>query len=153
MKNKYMHDNPNRTTPIGLSRYAREFFNCAMITDEKLGHQLNVAPIPVMYLIAHSIELCLKSYLLFKGVPLIDLKRKYGHDLIKCFKKAKELELDKIVNLNKIEQDAFVILNELYSTKQLNYIVTGVNFFPNFELILLVSKKLLDSICPLVGYK
>jgi hypothetical protein len=149
-----MHDDPDKTTPIGLARYAREFFNCAMITDAKPGHQLGVAPIPVMYLIAHSIELCLKSYLLSKGVSLIDLKRKYGHNLIKCFKKAKEFGLDKTgVNFNENEEHALFILNELYSTKQLNYIVTGGNIFPNFELILSASKKLLDSICPLVGYR
>jgi hypothetical protein len=150
-----MHNDQNKTTPIGLARYARKFFNCALAADEKMGHKLGFAPIPVMYLVAQSIELCLKSYLIFKGVPLNDLRKKYGHDLIKSLKKAKELGLDRdtSVNLNEAEQYALVVLNELYSTKQLNYIVTGGKVFPVFELIQTVSTKLLDAICPLVGYR
>ena len=82
---KRMRDDPHRTTPIGLARYAREFFDCALAADDKVGHRPGfeiIAPIPVMYLIGHSIELCLKSYLVFKDVPLPELRsNKYGHDL------------------------------------------------------------------------
>src|SRR5437868_6800334 len=90
-----MHDDPERTTPVGLARYARAFFDCALAADDKVGHRPGfeiIAPIPVMYLVGHSIELCLKSYLTFRGVPLSDLRtKKYGHDLLKCLKKSKEL--------------------------------------------------------------
>jgi len=106
-----------------------------------------------MYLVGHSIELCLKSYLTFQGVPLSDLRtKKYGHDLVKCLKKAKELGLNTHVNLDDGERHALAVLNELYSTKQLNYIVTGAKEFPVFGPIQTVNRKLLDGICPLVGY-
>lgn len=152
-----MHNDPKKTTPIGLARYAREFFDCALAADDKVGHRSGfeiIAPIPVMYLVGHSIELCLKSYLAFQGVPLSDLRaRKYGHDLVKCFKKAKELGLNTYVELDNGEQHALTVLNELYSTKQLNYIVTGAKEFPVFGPIQIVNSKLLDIICPLVGWK
>jgi hypothetical protein len=150
-----MHDDPERTTPVGLARYAREFFDCALAADDKVGHRPSfeiIAPIPVMYLVGHSIELCLKSYLAFRDVPLSDLRtKKYGHDLVKCLKKAKELGLNAHVKLDDGEQHALTVLNELYSTKQLNYIVTGAKEFPVFGPIQTVNTKLLDAICPLVG--
>mgnify|MGYP001619690979 CR=1 FL=1 len=153
-----MHDDPKRTTSIGLARYAREFFDCALAADDKVGHrpgfEIIARAIPVMYLVGHSIELCLKSYLIFRGVPLSDLKtKKYGHDLVKCLKKAKELGLNTYVELDDGEHDALTVLNELYATKQLNYIVTGTKRFPVFGPIQTLSTKLLDAICPLVGYR
>ena len=152
-----IHNDPNRTNAIGIARYAREFYATAIAADNDVGMKPGfeiVAPIPVMYLVGHSIELGLKSYLLYKGVPLDDLpKKKYGHDLIKCFMKAKELGLLDVVNFEQGEIEGLEVLNELYSTKQLNYIVTGSKQFPVFGPIEVFCRKLLDGVCPYVGYK
>jgi hypothetical protein len=152
-----MRDDPERTTPVGLARYAREFFDCALAADDKVGKSPGfeiIAPIPVMYLVGHSIELCLKAYLAFHRVPLNELRsKKYGHDLEKCLKKAKELGLNSLVKLDAGELHAFTVLNELYSTRQLNYIVTGAKQFPVFGPIETSCRKFLDAICPLVGYR
>jgi hypothetical protein len=106
-----------------------------------------------MYLVGHSIKLILKSFLIYHGVPLRDLKKKYGHNLEKCFKKAKELGLNNHISLDEVEVGAFVVLNELYSTKQLNYIVTGGKQYPVFGPIQSLCDRLLNAICPLVGYR
>lgn len=152
-----MLDDPKGTTPVGLARYAREFFEAALAVDDKMGQRPGyeiIAPIPVMYLVGHSIELCLKSYLVFRGVPLSDLKtKKYGHDLEKCLKKAKEIGLNAHVQLDNGELYALNVLNKLYFTKQLNYIVTGAKEFPIFGPIQTVCTKLLEAICPLVEYR
>ena len=152
-----MQDDPQRTTPVGLARYARDFFDYALAADAKVGERPGfeiIAPVPVMYLVGHSIELCLKSYLAFHGVSLKKFRsKKYGHDLERCYKKAKELGLNAHVTLNDGELHAFAVLNDLYSTKQLNYIVTGAKQFPVFGPIETVCRKLLDGICPVVGYK
>lgn len=143
-----------KTTPIGLANYAEEFFDCALISDEHLGQKLGyeiIAPIPVMYLASHSIELCLKAYLLYKAVPLSELKKRdYGHDLIKCLKKANKLGLGDHVNLDDSELNALTLLNNLYLRKELNYIVTGEKEFPVFGFIQSICTKLIDYICPLV---
>lgn len=152
-----MIDNSKRTIAIGFARYSNEFFECAVAADEKVGLNPSyeiIAPIPVMYLTAHSIELCLKSYLLFHGVQLEELKsNKYGHNLEKCLKEAKRLGLDTHVTIDDGELNTISVLNELYSTKQLNYLVTGEKNFPVFGSIQIVCEKLLTAICPLVGFR
>jgi hypothetical protein len=49
-----LHEDPERTTSIGLARYATEFFETALAADDKLGKKEGyeiVAPIPVMFLV------------------------------------------------------------------------------------------------------
>ena len=151
------HTDPIRTTPIGMARYARDFFDTAMAADEDVGMRPGyeiIAPVPVMYLVGHAIELGLKSYLLHHGVTLDELpKRKYGHNLEKCFKKAKELGLSQIVSFEDGEVEGMRVLNELYCTKQLNYIESGAKQFPVFGLIQGFCTKLLNGVGPHVGYK
>lgn len=152
-----MHDNPSRTKPAGLARYANEFFEAALAADDKLGTKPGyeiIAPTPVLYLTGHAIELILKAYLLEKGVHLSELRRKsYGHNLNKCITKANQLGLNTIVTLDAGEQEALQVLNELYKTKQLNYIVTGSKTYPSFGPLETLTKKLLSAIGPTVGYK
>ncbi|PKN84168.1 MAG: hypothetical protein CVU51_10995 [Deltaproteobacteria bacterium HGW-Deltaproteobacteria-1] len=151
-----MHDDPTRTTPIGLARYAREFYDAAIIVDEKLclrhGYEL-VPSVPVMYLTAHSIELILKAFLLFKGVSLTKLKCKYGHDIEKAFSKANELGLDESVKFDLNEVAVLKTLNVLYSSRQLNYIIKGTKQFPAFAMIRTLAAKMLNTIAPMVGFR
>ena len=150
-----MHENAERTKPIGLARYAADFYEAAMGADRTLGMKPGYetfAPIPVLYLVGHSIELSLKAFLLHKGVGLRELRRHFGHDLHECLKKAKELGLLHVVTFDKHELGAFAALNNLYSTKQLEYIVTGAKTFPIFGHLQSMSSKLLATVGPLVGY-
>jgi len=152
-----MTDAPARTTPLGLINYSKSFRDAALAVDDKLGIKKGseiIALVPVMYLIAHSMELSLKAFLLHKGVELKDLKKQkeYGHNLVKCFKKAKELGLGSIVDVDKLEEKAFEALNNLYCKKELNYIVTGYNQYPVFIFLETLSKKLLLEIGREVGY-
>ncbi len=151
-----MHGDPNRTSPIGLVRYAKQFFESALAADDKVGAKPGfemIAPVPVMYLVGHSIELGLKAYLVAEGVNLRDLPRKYGHDLEKSFKKAKELGLLNIVKFEDSDVEGMKVLNQLYSTKQLNYFVRGAKTFPVFGCIQAFNQKLLEGVGPHVGYR
>ena len=63
---QHAHEDPLRTTPIGMARYACEFMEAALAADEKMGATRGadrdiVAPIPVMFLVGQSIELALKA--------------------------------------------------------------------------------------------
>lgn len=150
-----MHKDPERTKPIGLARYAADFHEAAMGADRTFGMKPGYeifAPIPVLYLIGHSMELSLKAFLLHKGVGLQELRKHFGHDLHKCLKKAKEHGLLNVVTFDEHELGAFAVLNDLYSTKQLEYIVTGAKTFPIFGHLQSMSSKLLATIGPLVGY-
>jgi hypothetical protein len=48
---------------------------------------------------------------------------------------------------------AIEILNTLYSTKQLEYIVTGAKQYPLFGLIETFSAKLFNAVAALVGLR
>lgn len=153
---RHVHEDPKRTTPIGLVRYAKEFHDAALGTDDTLGMKPGyeiIAPVPVLCLIGHSMELSLKAFLLHNGVTLRELRIQFGHNLGKCFKKAKELGLLGAVAFDEHELGAFSVLNELYSTKQLEYIVTGAKTFPIFGHIQSMSQKLVETIGSMVGYK
>ena len=151
-----MHEDPGRTRPVGLARYAKEFHEAAEAADRALGHKPGfeiVAPIPVLYLIGHSIELSLKAFLVHRGVGLRELRTQFGHSLHRCLKRAKELGLLDILAFDEHELGAFAVLDDLYSTKQLEYIVTGAKSFPIYGHLQSMSAKLLGSVGPLVGYK
>jgi len=140
-----------------MARYSHEFIEAALAVEEKIGNRQRfeiVAPIPVLYLIGHSIELSLKSFLLHKEVPLRELrsKRHFGHSLHSCLRKAKELGLLEHVQFTGQEEGAFEILDRLYSTKQLEYIVTGAKQFPVFGLVELFAVKLFNAVSVIVGF-
>ena len=149
-----MHNDPSRTTPLGMARYAHDFLEAALAVDGKVGEQSGyeiVAPIPALYLIGHSIELSLKAYLLSQDAKLRQLKN-IGHDLHAAFRKAKELGLLGHVKVHGVEEGALEILNQLYSTKQLEYIVTGAKHFPVFGHVETFAVRLFNSVSKVVGY-
>ena len=138
----------------GYARYAREFHDSALAADDAVGTRKGydiIAPAPVMYLFGHSIELILKSYLAHNGVNENKL-RKIGHNLEKCYKKAKELGLNSVVNLDAENIEVLKVLNALYQSKQLNYMDTGRKTFPIIGPLQTLCVVLLDSIGPEVGY-
>jgi hypothetical protein len=151
-----MRDDPSRTTPLGMIRYSHDFLKAAKIVDENIGNQPGfevVAPIPALYLVGHSIELSLKSFLLHKGISLRELRsRYYGHNLDACLEKGKRLGLLTYVQFTDQEYRAFEALNTLYSAKQLEYIVTGEKHFPIFGLIELFAVKLCKVVSYIVGF-
>ena len=150
-----LHEDPERTTSIGMARYATEFFEAALAADDKLGRTEGyeiTAPIPVMFLVGQAVELALKAYLLAKGVGVRELRRNYGHELHRSLRKAKELGLADVVALSAEEEGVLGLLDSLYSTKQLQYIVTGAKTFPVFGPLESVARKLVYGIAPVAGY-
>jgi hypothetical protein len=150
-----LHEDPERTTSIGMARYATEFFEAALAADDKLGTKEGyeiVAPIPVMFLVGQAVELALKAYLLAKGVELRLLRRHYGHELHRSLRKAKELGLADVVPLSDEEEGTLSLLDALYATKQLQYIVTGAKTFPVFGPLESVARKLIYGIAPVAGF-
>jgi hypothetical protein len=155
MPTRHLHDDPERTTPIGLARYACEFMEAALAADDKMGrregHEI-VAPVPVMFLVGQSVELALKAFLLSKGIPLSKLRQDYGHELHRSLRKAKELGLFAIAPLADDELETIELLDLLYSSKQLQYIVSGVKTFPVFGPLERATLRLLHGVCPAVGF-
>lgn len=155
MNHHRLHEDPARTKPIGLARYAADFFDAAIAADDVLGHRTGyeiTAPVPVMFLVGQAIELALKAFLLHRGVELRQLRYDYGHELHRALKKAKELGLYKLVPLTTEEEAMVELLNTLYASKQLQYIVSGPKTYPVFGPLEAVARKLVFGIGPVVGY-
>jgi hypothetical protein len=146
---------PGQTTPHGIIRYASEFYQAARAVDDTVGRKIGyeiVAPIPALFLIAQSIELSLKALLLNRGVPLEKLKHKYGHNLRRALRKAKEFGLLSLVSLTPDEERLLGLLDDLYSSKQLQYIVTGMKTFPSYGILEGVAMRLLEAIAEHVKF-
>jgi len=104
---------------IGLWRYAKEFFEGA----ESIKDDLNVVK---YYLYGHSIELALKSVLVFRGESEKNLKKDFGHNLLKL--------IDHVYKDNKREfydkRDLIRLLNTYYEKKMFEYIFEGYKKLP-----------------------
>lgn len=144
----------DRTTAIGLARYAFEYIEAALVVDDHMGQRKEfkvVAPIPALYLAGHGIELSLKAYLRHHGVSVRKLQ-KLGHDLDRCYRRAIELGLHKIFKPHIAEEGALELLNGLYAAKELEYIRTGMKHFPTFALVSRLAVRLHNAAAPHVGF-
>ena len=125
------------------------------MADDKMGKKAGfeiVAPVPVMFLVGQAIELALKAFLLARGVTLRKLRTDYGHELHRSLRKAKELGLSVLIPLSEEDQHVLDLLDALYSSKQLQYIVTGAKTFPVFGPLQSVALRLICGIGGEVGY-
>lgn len=145
----------NRTTAVGLARYAIEFYEAAVVADEGLEDRpefIRVASVPILFLTAHAIELILKSYLRHRGYTLDQILR-LRHNLKKAWKAAVTHEVEKIVVLNQDDLEVLRLISDLHSSTQLRYIVTGAKTVPTFGALQELAEKLLNAIGPAVGYR
>lgn len=144
----------DRTTAIGLARYAYDYIGAAMLAERNDPEPNPISPVPAYFLALHGIELTLKSYLRHKGVTAKELRgQKYGHDLHACHKKAKELGLQSIFNEQANDADAMRMLVGLNEHQGLRYIKTGMKHFPLWSLVQPLAVRLHQAVAPEVGYK
>lgn len=144
----------DRTTAIGLARYAYEYIEAAMLVEQSGRPSKQIAPVPAYFLALHGIELTLKSYLRHKCVSAKELRgRKYGHDLHACHKKAKELGLHYIFKEQANDADAMCMLVGLNEHQGLRYIRTGLKHFPLWSLVEPLAVRLHQAVATEVGYK
>lgn len=148
-KKQNPHFDPQRVKPIGMLRYAIEYYAMAIIAERELGKEVGhvtVAPAPVNFALGLAIELGLKAFLLQTGTSLEDIKKEIGHDLEACMRKAKAAGLGEYLVLYKVDDEVVSILNSLYASRELEYIVTGLKVAPKFNPLQSFSKWLLLSV-------
>ena len=144
----------DRTTAIGLARYAYEYIEAAILVERNDQTPTHISPIPAYFLAMHGIELTLKSYLRHMGLTVKELRGpKYGHDLHACHKKAKELGLHDAFREQPIDADAMRMLIGLNEHQGLRYIKTGMKQFPLWSLVEPLAVRLHQAVAPVVGYK
>ncbi len=147
-----------RTTAIGLAHYAYEFLEAAMVVDETTGGQPgheHVSPVPAYYLAMHSIELSLKAYLCSCGMTIDKLDKKpYGHNIRKCYLKARELGLRKHFEIVCSDLQAIRMLMKLNAGRAhaLRYFKRGEKHYPSWAMVEPLAVRLHQVVASLVGY-
>ncbi|WP_156529203.1 hypothetical protein [Caballeronia udeis] len=147
----------DRTTAIGLARFAYEYIDASRVVDnhhadKHPGEQ--ISPMPAYFLVHHGIELTLKAYLRHAGVTIRELgSKKYGHDLHACYRKAKELGLLNIFNETSNDLNAMQMLVGLNDRHGLRYIRTGMKQFPLWSIVEPLAVRLHQAVAPVVGYR
>lgn len=146
-----------RTSAIGLTRYAYEYLEAAMVVDEHCGaapQYSHISPTPAYYLLSHSVELTLKSYLRHCGITVKQLSsREYGHDLNASYQKAKELGLQNLFHPTEDDTRALAMLVAINESHELRYIRTGLKEFPSWAIVEPFAVRLHQAVSPHVGYK
>ncbi|NIF40110.1 hypothetical protein F3J14_04180 [Burkholderia sp. Tr-862] len=149
-------DEEEKTTAIGLARYAYEYIEAAMLVDDdqaKRNPGAQISPVPAYFLAHHGIELTLKSYLRHSGITVRELRKKqYGHDLHACYRKAKELGLLSIFRETDRDIKAMELLVLLNIEHGLRYIQTGTKHFPLWSIVEPLAVRLHQAVAQAVGY-
>lgn len=135
--------------PTGFVVYARDFLNAykSFETDKPFSPAK-------YYLVCRSVELSLKSYLLFKNVPIRKVKYNLSHDLHKILRKSKELGIDAVVRITDEEKAEIEKANSWYNRKGFEYfdiqnIVEGNESLPNLNIMFNLADRLINILKPI----
>jgi hypothetical protein len=103
----------------------------------------------------HSIELSFKAFMCSRGMTIGELsKRKYGHNIKACYRKARELGLLCDLEIGLSDLRAIVMLMKLDAgpAHALRYIKTGHKRFPSWAIVEPLAVRLHQVVSVLVGY-
>ena len=134
---------------MGLLTDAKE-----MLTAAKLLHDSDIWKVqrPTYYLLGHSIELALKSFLLASGTSQGTLKKKLGHNLTKTARRVIAAKSNFISPIVEEYLAAIDLLNHYYQAKELEYRVTGAKTLPAKETLIAFLEAVVPKIEP-VAYQ
>jgi len=105
-----------------FSKLGEEYLEAAKVLNR---HYENSPEWPTFFLACTALELYLKAFLRIKGVSIGDLKSrtKFGHDLMRCFIRSKELGL--VLPFEGNLESAIEVLNEYYRDREFQYAGSG----------------------------
>ena len=142
-----------RLTPHVFWRHGDSFLSAAkkvlnpQADSEKSCKPLDDNTVVAYYLVGHSIELSLKSYLYAKNYNEDILRnKKFGHDLSKLLKECKKRKIGREVKLKKKEAAGIDLLSITYKRKKFEYLMYGSYSLPEYEFIYKVAKKLSNGL-------
>lgn len=123
-------DAPNeKTNEVGLYHYALSYFRAAQILA-KADFEVTHPEAPTLHLYYHSVELFLKSFLVFKGNTIDDVK-KIGHR-VDCLATACG---DLGLSFDDEDIDVIRVMSEGSTIIQARYIEVGRFVWPTIEAL------------------
>lgn len=136
-------------SPVGFIVYAENFLSAYKSFEP-------VAPFcpAKYYLVCHSLELALKSYLSMKGEPTKNLKLDFKHNLHRILRKSKEMGLNSVVVLSEVEAGEIEKANKWYNRKGFEYfdiqnIVEKRSSLPDLEVLFVMTERIIGVLMPL----
>ena len=130
-----------RQTGMGLWTDSKEMLEAANIIMPK-GMSLIM---PTYYLLGHSFEVGIKSFLLSKGATQKCL-RDIGHDLNKAIESSKACGIESYFTFSNEQVEMVTQLNKYYKAKEFEYRKTGCKTLPDPVNFAEIIKDLLESI-------
>ena len=117
-----------------------------MLAAAKLLHDSDVWNVQrsTYYLLGHSIEVALKSFLLAIGASPGTLKKKLGHNLAKAARRVIAAKSNSVSPIVQEYLGAIDLLNHYYQAKELEYRLTGAKTYPAKETLF----AFLDAVIP-----
>ena len=136
---------------IGAATLAKEFYAGAVQLQPPARTPLDVlrqrVPRVAYYLLGHSIELSLKSFLLARGIPNDKLRsRAFGHNLAALLAESRKRRLGTVAKLSDREVRIIRLLNQMYEAKELEYRVTGSRTLPPYAELADVAERLCNGV-------
>lgn len=135
-------------TPFGFHLYATDFLTSA----KNFPPSDRFSPVPY-YCYCRAIELCLKAFLLGKGISKDDLKnrKQFGHDLVKLVDHAMKLGVTELVDLSKARLECVGKANDYYAAKGFEYFdlhnaVRGYSGLPTLALLDELASELVSRL-------
>lgn len=120
-------------SPSGFLVYASSYKRAA---DALIAQRTSELVVPTIYLLTHSLELALKSFLLRKGATARRLAIKpYRHDVSYCLAAAEAKGLFGSFTLTVPQRDAVAAASVMFDKKELNYFFEKPAVFPNMEAL------------------
>jgi hypothetical protein len=144
-----MRDSEDRTTAVGLCRYAHEYIAAAQLVASSSP---NLPPMPAYHLASHGIELSLKAFLRHRGVSVRALRGPgLSHDLRALYRKSKELGLKQVFKVQAADLRTILVLEPLLEMHVFRYILTGVHQMPTWENMESFAVRLHQAVAVEVG--
>jgi hypothetical protein len=136
-------------TCIGFLESSQEF----LLSAELVLNKTHGVFLPAYFLLGRSIELSLKAFLLHRGLPIKELrKKKFGHNLVTLLNESLNNGIEKEIAINNVEKGVIELLSYDYADKRFEYRITGGQYcLPLIDVTCEIAKKLafmdLNNLC------
>ena len=132
----------SRSTPMGFWRFSRDYLRAAKAVEGANDDRISY---PALYLYGLTIELSLKAFLLKRGYTLQKVKG-LSHRLHEIMLAAGSRRLGLEVKLSPRDVAAIRLLDTLYSSIELRYIVTGTVRVPAVSDLAAIAERLVRGL-------
>ena len=141
-----------RITAHGFWRHGQDFLHAAdrvkPVPNSEIGRFRSKPSLIAYYLLGHSIELSLKSFLFAKGYTVEQLRRQkeFGHDLAALLSECRRRKLGREVKLKRQEIQAITLLSATYKSKKFEYLEYGTYNLPEYFFLRILAEKLVNGL-------